>query len=257
MNSVGFIGGGRITRIILQALKNKEVSLEKILIYDINEDVLNSLRQNYPYVTITNTLVDAAKMDLVILAVHPPVVMETLEKIKNVLNPESVLLSLSPKISLQQISNVLKNFSHIARMNPSASSIFNKGVNPVSFSTTIDKQKKELLLQLMSPLGYMPEVTDEKIEAYAVISAMGPTYFNFQIEKLRQLAQRFGMDEKEAKKAIRSMLEGTVDTLFSSDLSYQEVCDLIPVKPMGEVEETIEDYYEQYLTTIYNKIKIM
>ncbi len=255
MNSVGFIGGGRITRIILQALKNKEVSLEKILIYDINEDALNSLRQNYPYVTVTNTLIDAAKMDLVILAVHPPVVMETLEKIKNVLNSESVLLSLSPKISLQQISNVLKDFSHIARMNPSASSIVNKGVNPVSFSTTIDKQKKELLLQFMSPLGYMPEVTDEKIEAYAVISAMGPTYFNFQIEKLRQLAQRFGMDEKEAKKAIRSMLEGTVDTLFSSDLSYQEVCDLIPVKPMGEVEETIEDYYEQYLTTIYNKIR--
>jgi hypothetical protein len=33
------------------------------------------------------------------------------------------------------------------------------------------------------------------------------------------------------------------------------VADLVPVKPMAEVEEIIKGYYDQYLNGIYNKIK--
>ena len=54
---------------------------------------------------------------------------------------------------------------------------------------------------------------------------------------------------------IRSSNRGTTETLFNSGLTYQEVADLVPVKPMAEVEETIKGYYDQYLNGIYNKIK--
>lgn len=101
----------------------------------------------------------------------------------------------------------------------------------------------------------MPEVADSKIEAYAVVSAMGHTYFNFQLQKLKELAVSFGLDEDEATKAISNMLWGTTETLFNSGLTYSEVADLVPVKPMAEVEETIKGYYDQYLNGIYNKIK--
>ncbi len=75
----------------------------------------------------------------------------------------------------------------------------------------------------------MPEISDSKIEAYAVISAMGHTYFNFQLQKLKELAVSFGMDEDEASKAITYMFWGTTETLFNSGLSYSEVADLVPV----------------------------
>jgi len=140
-------------------------------------------------------------------------------------------------------------------MNPSASAIINKGVNPISFSASFDKVLKESLMALLKPLGQIPEVEDSKIEAYAVISAMGHTYFNFQLQKLKELAISFGMNEAEASKTISDMLWGTTETLFKSGLSYNEVVDLVPVKPMGEVEEIIKGYYDQYLNGIYNKIK--
>ena len=63
------------------------------------------------------------------------------------------------------------------------------------------------------------------------------------------------MDEIEAAKTISNMLWGTTETLFNSGLTYNEVADLVPVKPMAEVEETIKGYYDQYLTGIFNKIK--
>lgn len=255
MKTISFIGGGRITHILLQAFQNAGIGFEKIMVMDVNENPLKSLQQKFPYIAVTSSHEETVNADLIILAVHPPVAADTLEKLKGKLDKESVLLSLVPKITIEKTIHLLDGFGNVARMNPSASTIVNKGVNPVAFSASFNKDRKKALLNLFQPLGYMPEISDSKIEAYAVISAMGHTYFNFQLQQLKELALSFGMEEVEAAKAITQMLWGTTEALFNSGLSYSEVADLVPVKPLGEVEEIIKDYYQQYLNAIYNKIK--
>lgn len=256
MKTIGFIGGGRITRIFLQAFKNAEISFEKVSVFDTNNEVLLNLKSKFPSIQVTtDDLAIVANSEVVMIALHPPVVMDTLSKIKDIIKKESIIVSLAPKLTIAKMSDQLGGFSNIARMNPSASTFVNKGVNPICFSPEMTAKKREHLLKLMRPLGFLPEVEESKIEAYAVISAMGHTYFFFQIQKLKELAISFGMDKKEAQKAITEMLSGTTETLFNSELSYTEVADLVPIKPLGEVEETIKGYYDQYLTGLFNKIK--
>jgi pyrroline-5-carboxylate reductase len=255
MKTLSFIGGGRITNIILQAFKNAGIHFEKIVVFDVNEDSLKSLKQKFSNIKMALSIEETVNADLIILAVHPPVTLEVFEKLKGKLGNESVLLSLVPKITIERTIDLLGGFADVARMNPSASTIVNKGVNPVAFSASFESNKKKALLDLFQPLGYMPEISDSKIEAYAVISAMGHTYFNFQLQQLKELALSFGMQEDEAAKAITHMLWGTTETLFNSGLSYSEVADLVPVKPLGEVEEIIRGYYRENLNAIYNKIK--
>jgi len=254
--SLGFIGGGRITKILLQAFKNNQISFDKIVVFDTNTEVLNMLKSRFPHITTTmDNLKDAASNEIVFVALHPPMVMDTLSKIKDVLNNGTLLVSLAPKITIEKMSAALGGFSNLARMNPSASTIVSKGVNPVAFASGVSSDLKDNFLKIVQPLGYTPEIAESKMEAYAVISAMGHTYFFFQFQKLKELAISFGMDETEAQTAISDMLWGTTETLFKSGMTYSEVADLVPVKPIGEVEETIKGYYDQYLTGIYNKIK--
>jgi hypothetical protein len=52
------------------------------------------------------------------------------------------------------------------------------------------------------------------------------------MQKLKELAIGFGMNEKEAEVTIGEMLKGSVATMFQSGLTYNEVADLVPVKPM-------------------------
>ena len=256
MKTIGFIGGGRITRIFLQAFKNAEISFEKVSVFDTNNEVLLNLKTKFPSIQVTtDDLAIVANNDVVMIALHPPVVMDTLAIIKDIIKKDSIIVSLAPKLTIEKMSAQLGGFSNVARMNPSASTFVNKGVNPICFSPEMTAKKRDYLLKLMRPLGFLPEVEESKIEAYAVISAMGHTYFFFQIQKLKELAISFGMDKKEAQKAITEMLNGTTETLFNADLSYEEVADLVPIKPLGEVEETIKGYYDQYLTGLYNKIK--
>ena len=51
------------------------------------------------------------------------------------------------------------------------------------------------------------------------------------------------------------MIEGTIKTQFQAGLSYEQVIDLVPVKPMADHEETIREMLKTKLEGIYLKIK--
>jgi pyrroline-5-carboxylate reductase len=254
--TIGFIGGGRITRIILQAYENAQISFSEIRVFDPNEGVITALKTRYPYIVAsTENFSLSGEADVVILAVHPPVMAETLTKLRGLLKKEAILISLAPKITLQKMQEILGGHDAMARINPSASSILNEGLNPVCYAPTVTAAQKEAVAAMMQPLGALPEVAEHKIEAYAMISAMGHTYFWPQLQKLKELAIGFGMDEPEAESVITDMMWGTTETLFNSGLSYEEVMDLIPVKPLGEAQPSILGYYDQYLKALFEKIK--
>jgi pyrroline-5-carboxylate reductase len=150
---------------------------------------------------------------------------------------------------------LLGGFNRIIRLLPLASSIIGKGYNPVVFSKSIDNDSKEFLSDIFNIFGHTMEVDEPKIEAYALIVAMGPTYLWFQYYKLIELAKSFGMDEPEATNAVKNMLKATSDTMFESGLDKVSVVDLIPVKPIGDHESEILKIYDDKLNGLFQKIK--
>ena len=93
--SLGFIGGGRITKIFLQALANKQIDFSSVVVCETNSEVLNALKKQFPKIQMTDSCIMAAKQNIVFIALHPPVIMETLEQIK-----ESVALLDMDKLML-------------------------------------------------------------------------------------------------------------------------------------------------------------
>jgi pyrroline-5-carboxylate reductase len=256
MKTLGFIGGGRITRILLNGFKNANVSFEKLYVYETNETVLSALKADYPKIeTSSSDSVMAASSDWVFIALHPPVLMDSLNAIKNSIKKDALVVSFAPKITLDKMQSVLQNVSNLARMNPNAGTYVNKGYNPVSFAKNADKTAIKGFIEVIEKLGKVPVVPENQIEAYAVVSAMGHTYFWYQLQQLKELGLSYGLSESEANETISAMLWGTTETLFNSGLSYDKVIDLVPVKPMAEHENTIKEYYKTCLNGIYQKIK--
>jgi len=252
--TLGFIGGGRITRIILQAFKNKSAQFDSIIVFDPDNQTTDSLKQKYLEIEITDSPETAAKQDVVFLAIHPPILIETLNKIKDVVNDESVVLSLAPKIALDKMAQVIPA-SKLIRMIPNATSYINEGYNPVTFQDSFSEKEKKSLLDIFNVLGKTLEVDENKLEGYAIVSAMLPTYFWFQWKKMEEIAIQTGLSENEARKTIRTTLKRAIDTYYKSGLSSNEVMDLIPVKPIGQNEQEIERILETNLLGLYQKIK--
>jgi len=253
---ISFIGGGRITKIFLTALKSKKISFLQVSVMDTNPEVLKALSAAFPEIKIeTNLNENILGADYIFLAVHPPMIVESLEKAKAGINPKAILISLAPKFTIEKMTALLGGFNRIVRFLPLASSIICEGYNPVVYSNSIDSDSKSYLLNLFMTFGQTLEVAESKIEAYALIVAMGPTYLWFQYYKLIELAKTFGMDDKEAIEAVKNMLKATTDTMFDSGLDKAGVIDLIPVKPIGEHEAEILKIYDDKLNGLFQKIK--
>ena len=75
------------------------------------------------------------------------------------------------------------------------------------------------------------------------------------VQKLRELAVRFGMDDDEAKRVIAAMLQGAVATLFDSGMQPGAVMDLVPVRPLADREAELVAAYEEKLSAIFDKIR--
>jgi pyrroline-5-carboxylate reductase len=254
--SISFIGGGRITKIFLTAFETSKISFKKISVMDVNREVLSALSARFSNINVVDTINDdILNADYVFLAVHPPVIAETLGKVKGAIGANSILISLAPKFTIDKITTLLGDFNRVVRLLPLASSIMGKGYNPVAFAPSIANESMQTLLNLFGTFGQTIEVAESKIEPYAMIVAMGPTYLWFQYYKLIELAKSFGMDELEAIDAVRYMLDATSDTMFTSGLTKEQVFDLIPVKPIGEHEQEILRIYDEKLNGLFQKIK--
>jgi pyrroline-5-carboxylate reductase len=253
--SFGFIGGGRITKIILEGLRRKKSLPDEIHVSDPDREVLQKLKNEFPSISIYNTNEKPASQDFVFVSLHPPVFKEVMEKVKGNIKMGSIILSLAPKLSIDKIKAILDGYDKIARINPNAPSYVNSGFNPVAFSSSLTNEDRKEITDIFKNLGAFPEVEEKNIEAYAITSAMGPTYFWPQLYELKELAISFGLSENEAKDAIENMIIGAVKTMFESNLEPKEVMDLVPVKPLGDEEENIKNIYRSKLKPLFEKLK--
>jgi pyrroline-5-carboxylate reductase len=229
---------------------------EEVVVSDISRDVLNGLEAGFPGVRIAhNDNRAAASQDLVFLALHPPALAACLAEIKPCLVPGAILISLAPKIPIAKLTESLGGFNRVVRVIPNAPSIIGHGFNPITFSEAMGGKEKAEILALLGPLGKTPEVAEEKLEAYAVLTGMGPTYFWFQLHELQVIAESFGLMRQEAQTGVAEMVSGAGRTLFGSGLKPEEVMDLVPVKPLGEDEGTIKSVYHARLEGLYRKLK--
>jgi pyrroline-5-carboxylate reductase len=252
---IGFIGGGRITAIFLSAWKRGGIDLREVVISDPDPEVLASLKARFPEVRVVADNRLSATRDVVFMSLHPPVAKSVLPQIADALLPEALFVSLAPVLTFEKLSGLLGGFSRLTRMIPNAPSMVHRGFNPLAFGPGHSKEDRALLDRLFCPLGEHPEVAEAKLEAYAILAAMGPTYFWFQWQTLRDLAGEFGLEQEEADRALNSMLHGAVGLMFESGMTYASVLDTVPVKPLADGQEGIEKLFREKLGALHARLK--
>ena len=254
-HTIGFVGGGRITGIFLEALGGRGLALERVTVSDTSGEVLARLKARFPAITTTADNAEAASRERVFLALHPPALKAVLQELAPRVRKDAVVVSLAPVLTLARLSEMLGGFTRLARVVPNAPSIVRAGFNPVAFCDGLPADARTEIETLLDGLGAHPVVPEQTLEAYAVLAAMGPTYFWFQWQGLREIAEGLGLAQGDADRALRAMLDGSIRTFFDSGLGAAQVLDLVPVKPLAEAEPQILQAYRDALPRLHAKLK--
>ncbi len=255
IESVGFVGGGRVARIMLAGWHRAGAMPGKVLVSDPSQATLDALKSRYPAIeTCLGDNCAAAGRQVVFLGLHPPVFADSVPELGAVLRPDAIAVSLAPKVTIARLSSLLGGFERLARLIPNAPSIVGAGFNPVAFGPGLGAAGRDALLELLAPLGDTPVVDETSLEAYAVTSAMGPTYLWFQLYELRDLARPFGLSDEASALAVERTVAGALATM-DSELTPAEVMDLVPVRPLAESEPAVLDAYRTRLPAVMDRIR--
>lgn len=252
--TIGFVGGGRVASIILGGWSRAGITPDKVLVYDVNADVVSRLVARHPQIEASVDIASAATQDIVFLAVHPPIVTDVLQELTPNLQSNAVLVSLTPKFTISKLSQMLGGFSRIARMIPNAPSIVGRGYNPIVFGPEVAGEKNALR-KILEPLGDCPEVAEEHLEIFAVVSAMALTWLWPQFYQLSDLAQANGIPSDAALVALDGMLSGAVAVMRESGLPSEQVQDLIPIKPVVAEVEAFMSAAAPKVSGLMNKLR--
>ncbi len=253
---VGFVGGGRVARILLGGWAKAGRIPAEVVVSDLDPGALARLANAFP--TVRPVGADnsrAASQDVVFLAVHPPRVAVVLGDIRASLKPDAILISLAPKWTIEKLAGLLNGFTRIARMIPNAPSIVGQGYNPIAYSPSLTAQDRSDLAELFAGLGELPVVEEGKLESYALLTAMGPTYLWPQLYELQSLAESFGLTGAEASAGLTAMVTGAVATMSEAGLSPEDVQDLVPVKPLADLQPALLEAYRTKLNALLEKIR--
>lgn len=252
--TIGFLGGGRVTSILLSGLRRRSASFGPIVVAEPDPAARERLMTRFPDILVGEDVLTAARQEVVFVALHPPVLRKVLPAVAASVGPRSVVVSLAPVVRLEEVTRLLGGHERVARMIPNAPSMIGEGWNPLAFGAGVPAQDRDAMHGLFAWLGCAPEVPEERLEAYAILTAMGPTYFWFQMQEVLALAQSFGLGEEEARAGLAATMHGATRLLLESELPAEEVEDTIPVRPLAEEADAIREAYRRRLVPLHAKL---
>jgi len=255
VSAVGFVGGGRIARILLAGWLRAGKTLREVRVCDPDSLAIERLKPLGGSTVTPATVQDVAKSPVVFLAVHPPVMEKVCRELAGSLEHETIVVSLAPKITFSRLREWLNRHSALARAIPNAASYVGKGFTPVALEASLGAQQREEVLTLFQSLGMTVTVNENVLEAYAIVTGMGPTYLWPQLFELRSFLRETGLPDEAIHVALGEMIQGAVSVMFESDLSEEQIMDLIPVKPLADIEPSLRETYHTRLREFLAKLR--
>lgn len=165
----------------------------------------------------------AKDADLVILAVKPNMILETLNDIASVLKPDCLVVSVAAGITTAAMEEQLSSNTAVVRAMPNTPSVVGLGVTGISKGSNVSNEQLDLAIELFSSVGKVLVVDESKIDALSTISGSGPAYVFYFAEKLITAAKSLGFSESEASLMVKETFLGSATLLATSSSSPEEL----------------------------------
>ena len=161
--------------------------------------------------------------DLVILAVKPNMILETLSEVAAALKPDCLVVSVAAGITTAAMEEQLSGNAAVVRAMPNTPSIVGLGVTGISQGSNVSDEQLDVAVELFSSVGKVLVVDESKIDALSTISGSGPAYVFYFAEKLITAAKSLGFSEQEASLMVKETFLGSATLLATSSSSPEQL----------------------------------
>ncbi|MDP0505770.1 MAG: pyrroline-5-carboxylate reductase [Fusobacterium sp. JB019] len=216
---IGFIGTGNMGQAMIKGIvSSKIVPSKNILVSDKDEDKLKEISDKFKIVGNTSNKFIAENSDILILSVKPNVYSIVIEEIKDIIKEETLIITLAPNLSLDNISKMFNRELKIVRSMPNTPAFVGAGMSAIVPNENITKDDLSYVLEIFNSFGEV-EIVNEKIMSTVVAtSGSSPAYIFILIEAMAEAAVSGGMTRKTAYKFAAQSVLGSAKMVLETGL---------------------------------------
>lgn len=217
------IGGGNMGLTYAHAFLRSHITTKKdLMILEKSEEKWPEL-ERLDVGTVCKRPEDClAHADLVILAVKPQDSATLFEKIKSMVNPQQVFLSIMAGVKIKTICEGL-GLRKVIRAMPNLPAQIGMGMTAFTSSDEVTRIELVTVQNLINTTGKSIYVENEDlIDAATAISGSGPAYVWFFMDALVQAAREMGFKDSAAELLVSQTFQGAIDLFHQSDFSCGE-----------------------------------
>lgn len=220
-NRIAMIGGGNMAGALVAGLVAANYPGDFIDVMDRNPPKCERLHKDYG----VNTHLAAGdwlkKADIVVLAVKPQGMRQTIESIRPFLNPNAFYISIAAGLRIEDLARWLGS-DNLVRAMPNTPALVKAGVVGLYVPSALET-KKELAQSVLSAMGEVINVkSEEELDLLSTVSGSGPAYVFRFIEALEEAAVKRGFDSEGARRmAILTVLGAAKLAVSSTDSPAQ------------------------------------
>ncbi|MGV8057772.1 MAG: pyrroline-5-carboxylate reductase [Smithellaceae bacterium] len=205
---IAIIGGGKMGSIIAQGLiSRKIISAKDITVTDIDADRLKTLHSQMGLQTSGENKQTAKNADIVILAVKPQNMTQTLKEIAAVINKSKLVISIAAGITTGFVEASLAKGVRVIRVMPNTPALAGAGATAVAKGTKASSADLRLARAIFDSVGITVEVEEKLMDAVTGLSGSGPAYCFLIIEALSDAGVQMGLPRELALQlAAQTML---------------------------------------------------
>lgn len=228
--TIVIVGAGNMGGILIHGLlSGKVIDADRLTAVEIIPERREAIAAKYGC-HVTDSLDGVRDKDIIILAVKPQVLDQTLKHLRGILNDSQLLISIAAGISSERIESDIgrDKKTPVVRVMPNACAQVLAGASALFAGTHAGPRELDLARGIFQCVGSVTVVKQEWLmDVVTGLSGSGPAYVFLMIEALSDGAVQIGLPRKTANMLAAQTVFGAGKMFLETGKHASELKDLV------------------------------
>ena len=225
--TIGFVGGGNMAEAMIRGLLRGGVfAPEKIVVSGPREERMRELRETYGIHATTDNR-DAAKSQIVLLAVKPQILARVLDQIGDVIDPDALVISIAAGVPVAAIQSRLAANARVVRCMPNTPALVDAAATAISGGEHARQSDLDDACRIFGAVGITVVLEESQLDAVTGLSGSGPAYVFLIIEALSDAGVKVGLSRRTSQLLAAQTLFGSAKLLIETNEHPGKLKDMV------------------------------
>ncbi|MFC4801542.1 pyrroline-5-carboxylate reductase [Neobacillus sp. GCM10023253] len=214
--TVVFLGAGSMAEAMISGIVNTgKIPSKQILVSNRrNQKRLRELQNTYDIKGISREELTVEHIDIFILAMKPKDIESSLQYLSNKLKPNQIILSVAAGVPTNSIERYLPQGQPVVRVMPNTSSMIGESATAICPGKHATKKVMTIVRELLSCLGTVYQIDEDKMDIFTGIAGSGPAYFYYLIEHMEKAGKECGLDTDTVRQISAQTILGAAKMMM-------------------------------------------